>query len=141
SYGLGVSKRALACNGIVCRESRPEQCCSLRGVEHTFLHQLGAEFQSVDIVDCQDLDGRACVGSTPNKNSAVPYKMTPPTLTAWVEKRCQTACQRIDPGNVRPFVLVAVETTPRQIAEGRRAAMLGCDDMVQLKGQRIDCTW
>ena len=47
------------------------------------------------------------------------------------------AAQRINPCNVGTFVLVAVQATPSEIVQHRLAAMLLCDDVVDLKRQRV----
>ena len=63
--------------------------------------------------------------------------MAVPLLPPGVKQRGNLAGQRIDSRDIRPLVLVAVQATPREVAEDGWATVLLSNNVIDLKGQRI----
>jgi hypothetical protein len=64
--------------------------------------------------------------------------MVAPSVLARVEEPDEFACVRIVSGDVRTLVPVAVEASQGKIVGDRYTAMLACDDVVDVKGKRIN---
>jgi len=56
--------------------------------------------------------------------------MLAPFLGAWIEERSKFTTLRINRSNVRTFETIAIETSPRQVVEGARAAVFRRDDVI-----------
>jgi hypothetical protein len=61
-----------------------------------------------------------------------------PIVMTWVKQRRDTPCIWINPCDVRSFVIVARETGESQVLSPGRTTVLTRNDMVNLKGKRIE---
>ena len=103
-----------------------------------FVHQFSAKRDRIGIVDRQHSDRGATDASSAYEDRAIPLKMSFPALESRMKESHEFSCERINPGDVRAFVLVAVQATPGTVLQNGQAAVLLGDDMVELKRKRID---
>lgn len=60
-----------------------------------------------------------------------------PTLLPWMKQGCELTGYWINARDVRSFVFIAMQATPRQILNNCRSTMLLSDDVVHLERQRV----
>lgn len=88
-------------------------------------------------VDFQDGNGRATNRGKPHKPRAIPLEMLLPLMASWMEKPDNSPGARITSGDVRPLVVVAKETSQRQIPGRRWTIVLARNNVVNLKGKVV----
>ena len=77
------------------------------------------------------------MGVLPDEFCSCPREMVVPSVLAWVEEPDEFASGRIASGDVRTLVPVAVEASQGKIVGDRCTAMLACDDVVDVKWERV----
>lgn len=107
----------------------------------SFVHQFRSKRHRIGIVHCKYPNRCSAHPRLSQQTGASPGKVTLPTLLAGIEKRRETTARRVDPRDVRSFVLVAMQATPSKIFWRRQSAMLLSNDMVHLKRQRVEIRW
>jgi len=75
--------------------------------------------------------------SQTRKARAIPLEMLTPFVAAWMEEPEDSPRAGITPRDVPPFVVVAEETSQRQIPGGRLAVVFARNDVVNLKGEVV----
>jgi hypothetical protein len=109
----------------------------LRERKFSFLHQSQTNCDEICFVDREHLNrGEADVGLG-GQNGAVPFEMFAPTIISRVKKTDDIAGRRVPPGNVRPFMPVAVETCERKVVCISEAAVLSGNDVINVKWQWV----
>ena len=88
------------------------------------------------MIDFQDGDSGATIGSDTLKDGAVPTEMVFPKIAARMKKTNDLPGFRVDPGYVRAFRAIAIKTRKCKIIFTSRAAMLPCDDVIDFKRNR-----
>ena len=106
--------------------------------EDPFIHELRPELNRVGFIDCQHADGRPRDAGSSDQDATIPLKMTFPSLAPRVKQRDDPFGQGIDTRDIWPFVLVVVETTPRQVLQNGLATVLLGDNVVDLERERIE---
>src|SRR5206468_1999052 len=71
-----------------------------------------------------------------DQNRALPTEVPRPFVPAWVEEPGPFPSFRVDPGQVRAFVVVVGETGKGEIGRDRFAAVLLGNDVVELEPRR-----
>src|SRR5260370_986311 len=77
------------------------------GWKHTFVDELLPKGDAVVEVDFKDRDRRTAYGGSPDQDRPLPPKMRPPLVAARVERFDDLVCSGVDPGDVRPLMVVA----------------------------------
>jgi hypothetical protein len=103
--------------------------------EHPRFNQCLALFNTVGIVDAQDIDGRSADRSLSHKNCPVPTEMLFPNVPARIEKRRKNACLRIITGDVGAFGSIAMGTSKTRISHLVWAMVFHCANMINLVWQ------
>ena len=87
-------------------------------------------------VDREDLNRSATNRSFADDARAIYFKVVGPPVPARVEESDKLTCVWIHPGNVRPFMPIAVRTGEGEVRQLRFPVMLPSNHMVNLKRQR-----
>ena len=97
-------------------------------------HTVGDEHSSVldpfEEIDAQDGDRCPPDRSSPYEDGSVPDEVLLPSISTGVIQTCHLLCLRVDPGDIRPFVGVAVEAGQTEILSRCRTGVLLRNDMI-----------
>lgn len=88
-------------------------------------------------VDLQDGHRRAPNRGESFEARAVPLEMLWPLIAARVEQADDPSGQRITPGDVRAFVVIAGKAGERQVPRDGQATVFARQDVVNLKGKFV----
>ena len=89
------------------------------------------------MVHVENIHGRTTNGRSPHDACPTPAEMALPHVATRMEQTGQLSIQRISPGNIGPFLEIAMETREREILHPACATMLLGNDVVDLKGRAI----
>ncbi len=103
--------------------------------ETAFGNQGFADGNHARLVRVKDLDRGPSEGSESNENSRPPGKMLSPLVAPRMIEANDFLGHRIDSGDVRAFMHVAMDTAEGQVRERVAPAVLTGDDMVDLVSQ------
>src|SRR6266511_2488857 len=78
-------------------------------------HRHTTKIQSIARIHRQHTNGRSPSRRDSDQGDATPFKMLIPPVVAWIKEAGDVPANRIDPGQVRPFVQIAVVTREREI--------------------------
>jgi hypothetical protein len=110
----------------------------LRRRETTFSNQFAAESDASWVVNKKNRNGCTADRSPADEDGTVPTEMPRPTLPPRMKKARNPSSPRIDPGQVRTFVMIAHETRKREIAGNGLSSVLAGHDVFDLKGKLIE---
>ena len=106
--------------------------------EKTCLHQQASVFPAMRHVDSEHVGRDSPDRRAPGQSRSVPAKVFVPIMPPRIENRCQLSRERINPGDIGPFMHVAVKAAQSQVVGSRRAVVFCGDDVIDLKGQHIE---
>jgi hypothetical protein len=106
----------------------------LRHLKQVVDHEQFAEGDPVRLVDAKQVGGGASDGRAADEFAALVAEVIRPFMAAGVEQRRELAGQRVEAGDIRAFVDVAVIAGKGKVARDRAAAMLAGDDVIELEG-------
>lgn len=87
-------------------------------------------------VDLQDLDRRSTDGRAAHEQGSVPAEVSLPLVPSRMEEPSSASRLRVDPGEVRSFVMVVGKTSQGEIAKVRRASVLFRHHVIDLMRNR-----
>ena len=94
--------------------------------------------EKVRLIDSKDMNGDSPNGCPAGQHCSYPLEVLMPLVRPRMEEPHYFARVGIGSGNVRTLVPVAVKTGKGEILEDRLPAMLARNDVIDMKGQRID---
>lgn len=89
----------------------------------------------VGVVHCQRRHGRPADIGLARQANAFSTEMLVPTVAPWMKQSREQARKRIDAGDIRSLVAIAVAACERKITFARLAAVLGGNDVIDLKAK------
>lgn len=88
----------------------------------------------------QDIDRCAADGREPENLRAIPREAVVPCIVPRMKQTGVLSGLRVNPGEIRSFVGVAIEAGEGEILVDRLASMLPGDDVINPKRQLCECT-
>ena len=124
---------------MVRRELRLDvtDCCdrdeSIASEYEPFFDQVLAKLNSFGFIDGEDANGRSSDGRQSNEHSALPSKMTAPSLFSRIEQGHETLGLHVSRCQIRTFIEVASTTAKAPIRRSVAATVLPGNNMVEVK--------
>ncbi len=103
--------------------------------ELTDLYQQAAVFDAFGEVDAQNINGRSSNGCDADKHRTVPLEMLTPNVLTRMKKRRQFVRFRIESGDVRSLVRIAVGAGQAEIGGRSQSVVFLRANMVHLMRQ------
>ena len=94
--------------------------------------------QKIRIIDSEHMNRYAANLCPAAQRRSCPLEVFAPQVHAWMEESNDLPRVWICPRDVRTFVPIAVKTREGEILKNGLASMLTCNDVIHVKGQRID---
>lgn len=105
--------------------------------EHVFLDQSLSQINPMGQIDFQNGNRCAPDRSPAFKKRAVPQKVLPPPVAAWMKKRDNALGETVTSRDVRPFMVVAREACQRQVLGSSQPSVLTRQDVINLKREFV----
>ncbi len=107
------------------------------GRETAFFDERLAKLDDFRVVHVEDIDGHPTDRRPADEDGALPVEMPLPLVSAWVKKFGELPADRVESGDVRPLVAIAVEAGQGEVSRGGGAVMLPGDDVVDGEMVRV----
>jgi hypothetical protein len=100
------------------------------------IHQLKAELHALGVIDVKHSNGSPADHREADENGTAPLKVAVPALAARVEEPHDPVRDWISTAQVWPLVEVAAVAAPAAVLRSIGAAVLSCDDMLDMETRR-----
>ncbi len=90
------------------------------------------------MVDREYMNGAPSYSCSAGERRSCPLEVVIPSVHPWMKEPDDLARVGICSGNIRAFVPIAVKSSEGEIFKSSLTTVLTCNDVIDVKGQRID---
>jgi len=106
-------------------------------LKSAFLHQRFPHREEIGCVDSEHVNCDPTDSRSTAQFGSDPLEVLTPSILPRMEQPHELPGSRISSSNIRTFVPVAVKARQSEICKGSYTAMLACNDVIDVKRQRI----